>query len=172
MPTKFTEVTSRNFSSTLAPGLSDEARKAVNAAFDAMSTWRTETVNNSEKSFERVIDKMAGAAKALGWPEQIIDATRAQMEGITKMQIQTMDQMMDAWEEQIKSPSSSSAILSKLKFSPSFSTGGSWPSAAASQMAAFNPFAVYMQIVQQWQKVWAAPMSFWANADKSWRGLS
>ena len=49
MPSKFAEVASRNFNPTLAPGLSDEARKAVNAAFDAMSTWRTETVNNSEK---------------------------------------------------------------------------------------------------------------------------
>ena len=172
MPSKFAEVTSRNFSPTLAPGLSDEARKAVNAAFDAMSTWRTETVNNSEKSFQRVIDKMAAAARALGWPEQIVDATRAQMEGITKMQIQTMDQMMDAWEEQIKSSSSSSAMLSKLKFLPSFSAGGTWPSASASQMAAFNPFAVYMQIAQQWQKAWADAMAFWANAGRSWRAQS
>jgi len=38
------------------PGLSDEARKAVNA------------------------EKMAAAAQALGWPEQIIDASRAQMQ--------------------------------------------------------------------------------------------
>ena len=30
------EVIPRNFSPKLAPGLSDEARKAVNAAFDAM----------------------------------------------------------------------------------------------------------------------------------------
>jgi len=116
-PSKFAEVTSRSFSPTLAPGLSDEARKAVNAAFDAMSTWRTETVDNSEKSFERVIDKMAAAARVLGWPEQIVDATRAQMEGITKMQIQTMDQMMDAWEAQIKS-SSSSAICDRTAWSP------------------------------------------------------
>src|SRR6516162_7146777 len=28
----------------------------------------------------------------------------AQMQSVTKMQIQMMDQMMDAWEEQIKSP--------------------------------------------------------------------
>ena len=170
MPTKFAEVTSRTFSPSLAPGLSDEARKAVNAAFDAMSTWRTETVN-SEKSFERVIDKMAAAARALGWPEQIVDATRVQMEGITKMQIQTMDQMMDAWEEQIKSPSSSSAILSKLKPLPIFGLG-TWPSAAPSQMAAFNPFAVYMQIAQQWQKAWVDAMAVWANAGKSWRAQS
>ena len=53
MPSKFAEVTSRDFSPKLAPELSDEARKAVNAAFDAMSTWRTETVDK----FETVIDK-------------------------------------------------------------------------------------------------------------------
>ena len=61
MPSKFAEVTSRNFSPKLTPELSDEARKAVNAAFYAMSTWRTETVDN----FGVVIDKMAAAARAL-----------------------------------------------------------------------------------------------------------
>ena len=91
MPSKFAEMTSRNFSPKLAPELSDEARKAVNAAFDAMSTWRTETVDN----FEIVIDKMAAAARALGWPQQIVDATHAQMQDVIKMQIQTMDRMMD-----------------------------------------------------------------------------
>src|SRR5262245_8477398 len=69
-----------------------------------MSTWRIETAKNSEKNSEQVIEKMAAAARALGWPEQIVDAARAQMQSITKMQIQTMDHMMDAWEEQIKSP--------------------------------------------------------------------
>ena len=63
MPSKLSEDTSRNFNS-MAPGLSDEARKAVKAVFDAMSTWRTEIVNNSEKNLERVIDKIAVAAGA------------------------------------------------------------------------------------------------------------
>jgi hypothetical protein len=143
MPSKLTDVTSRNFNPKLAAGLSDEARKAVNAAFAAMSTWRTEAVDN----FEMVIDKMAAAARALGWPQQIVDATRAQMQDVIKMQIQTMDRMMDAWEEQIKSPSSSSAILSKLESVSSFSPAGSWPSAAVAQMTAFNPFGVYMRRV-------------------------
>jgi hypothetical protein len=40
----------------LASGLSDEARKAVNAAFDAMSTWRIETANTSEKNSKQVIE--------------------------------------------------------------------------------------------------------------------
>ena len=98
MQNKFAAVAPRNFNPMWAPRLSDEARKAVNAAFDAMSSWRIETANNSEKNSEQVIEKMAAAARALGWPEQIVDTTRTQMQSITKMQIQTMDHMMDAWE--------------------------------------------------------------------------
>ena len=166
MPSKFAEVTSRNFSPKLTPELSDEARKAVNAAFEAMSTWRTETID----SFDIVIDKMAAAARALGWPQQIVDATHAQMQEVIKMQIQTTDRLMDAWEEQIKSPSSSSAILSKLQSISSFSTAG-WPSAAVAQMAAFNPFGMYLQMAQQWQKTWADAMGAFANGNKpiGWR---
>ena len=77
MQNKFAEVSARNFNPMSVTGLSDEARKAVNAAFDAMSTWRIETAKNSEKNSEQVIEKMAAAARALGWPEQIVDATRA-----------------------------------------------------------------------------------------------
>ena len=166
MQNKYAEVTPRNFNPMLAPGLSDEASKAVNAAFDAMSTWRIETAKNSEKNSEQVIEKLAAAARALGWPEQIVDATRTQMQSITKMQIQTMDHMMDAWEEQIKSPmtSSPSAMLSKLKSLPGVTPAGSWPSANA--LAATNPMQFWMQCVEQWQKAWTDAMAFWAKAGK------
>ena len=89
----------RKFDPMAVPGLSNEARDAVNAAFEAMSTWRTETVDNSEKNLGQVIEKMAAAARAVGWPEQIVDATRSQMQTVTKTQIQMMDQMMDAWDQ-------------------------------------------------------------------------
>jgi hypothetical protein len=165
MPTKLAEVASRNFNPMLAPGLSDEARKAVKAAFDAMSTWRTEIVNDNEKNLERVIDKIAAAARALGWPEEIAETTREQMQTINKMQLQMMDNMMDAWEGQLSSPDSSSSILSKLKSSPPLSPAGSWPFAATSQMA--EPFGVYMQMAQQWQKAWTDAMAFWMKASKT-----
>ena len=113
----------RKFDPTSMAGLSAEARKAVNAAFDAMSNWRTETVNNSEKNVAQVIEKMAAAARALGWPEQIVEATQDQMQSMTKMQIQVMDHMMDTWEEQIKSPNPST-MLAKLKSIPGFSPVG------------------------------------------------
>jgi len=40
MQNKFAAVATRNFNPMWAPRLSDEARKAVNAAFDATSSWR------------------------------------------------------------------------------------------------------------------------------------
>jgi hypothetical protein len=137
----------RNFNPMTVSGLSDEARQAVNAAFDAMSTWRIETAQSSEKNSEQVIEKMAAAARALGWPEQIVDATRAQLQSITKMQIQMMDQLMDAWEEQIKSPNSvtvPSAMLSKLKSLPGATPAGSWPNADAFAGAAMNPMQFWV----------------------------
>ena len=164
MQNKFAEQPPRNFNPMSAPELSDEARKAVNAAFDAMSAWRMEIANNSEKNSEKVIDKMAAAARALGWPEQIVDATRAQMQGITKMQIQTMDHMMDAWEEQIKSPNPSAAMLSKLKSLPSLGPAGGWPGADAFPMEALNPLRFYMQFTEQCQKAWADAMAIWVRA--------
>ena len=164
MPKKSTE--QRNFDQMLTAQLSDDAREAVNAAFEAMSTWRNEIVN-SEKNSEQVIEKMAEAARELGWPEPIVDATRMQMEAITKMQIQTMDRMMDTWEEQIKSPNSSSTMLSKLTSLPNFEPVGSLPNSANPQMAALNGFELYMQVAQQWQKTWADAMASRARANTS-----
>jgi hypothetical protein len=73
------------------------------------------------------------------------------------MQIQTIDQMMDIWEQQIKSPNPS-AMLSKLKSIPGLGPAGSWPDADA--VSAFNPFQPYMQLVEQWQKAWANAAGF------------
>ena len=170
MAIKSAEGTRRNFDAMLIPKLSDEARKAVNEAFDAVSTWRAETLSNSEKNSEQVIDKMAAAARALGWPEHIVDATRDQLQNITKMQIETLDRIMDAWEEQIKSPdpmTASSAMLAKLKSLPSFGPTGAWPNADALQKAAMNPMQLYTQLMEQWQKAWTDAMGFRAKAGRT-----
>jgi hypothetical protein len=153
----------RNFDPMSVPGLSAETRKAVNAVFDAMSTWRT-AANSGEKNAAQVIEKMAAAARALGWPEQIVDTARVQMQNVSKMQIQTIDQMMDIWEDQIKSPNPS-AMLSKLKSIPGFGPTGTWPDVEA--FSAFNPFHAYMQLVQQWQKAWASATGLQRKAGSS-----
>ena len=47
----------------------------------------SETASSSEESSEQV-DKIAKAAQVLRWSEQIVEAKRAQMQSITKMQDQ------------------------------------------------------------------------------------
>jgi hypothetical protein len=173
MQNKSAEARTRSFDPMSIPGLSYKAREAVNEAFEAMSTWRSEIADNSEKNSKRVIDKMAAAAAELGWPEQIVDAARAQMQSVTEMQIKqikTMDHMMEAWEEQLKLPNpttaSPSAMLHKLKSLPSSGTLGSWPGADAFQMGATNPLQFWMQFAEQWQKSWADMMTSWTRAGK------
>jgi hypothetical protein len=146
-----------DFNTTTA--LSGEAREAVDAAFDAMSTWREEMIRNNDKNIEKVIRQVADAAKALGWPRQIVDATRQQMQTVSEMQTQTMDNMFAAWQEQIKSPNQPSALLSKLN---SLSGFGS----ATGANGGMNPFGMYMEFTKQWQKAWADGLSFWSQAGK------
>jgi hypothetical protein len=140
--------------------LSGEARDAVNAAFDAMSTWRTDAVENNEKSLEQVIEKMAVAARALGWPEQIVEATRSQMQSVTKAQITLVDQMVEAWESQIKSPNPA-AMLSTLNPPSGFGPAGSWANAAG--VSAMNPMQLYVQFFEQWQKAWSDAIALWTK---------
>jgi hypothetical protein len=83
------------------------------------------------------------------------------METLTKTQIQMMDQMMDAWEEQIKSPNPS-AMLSKLKSMSGFSPAGTWPNVA--DMSAMNPMQFFVQFAQQWQKTWSDAVAVWTKA--------
>jgi len=170
MPNNFLEAGIRNFDPISGPGLTAETREAVNAALKAMSTGRNELVETNEKNGKRVIEKMASAATALGWPAQIVHAARTQMQTIAETQIKTMDRMMDAWEEQIALPNpmtaSPSAMVSKLQSLPGFAPAGSWPSVEVFQKAAMNPLQFWMQFAEQWQKSWADTMTFWGKAGK------
>jgi hypothetical protein len=166
----FLEAAPRNFKPMSVPGLTDEAREAVNAALRAMSTWRNEIADTNEKNGKRGIEKMAAAAAALGWPGQIVDGARVQMQSIAEMQIKMMDHMMDAWEEQIKLPNamtaSPSVMLSKLKSWPGVAPAGNWPSVEVFQTAAMNPLGLWIQFVEQWRKSWADAMTFWSKVGK------
>ena len=150
------------FNPMAVPGLSNKAREAVKAAFDAMSAWRNEITAASESNSQQVLDKMAKAAAALGWPEQVVDAARAQMQSIGEMHIKTMDHIIGAWEEQLKSPNPTaapSAMLSKLNSIPGFGPAGPLPGADALQAAATAPLHLWMEFGKQWQKFWLDSMS-------------
>jgi hypothetical protein len=171
MPKSFLEAEVRNFSPISLPGLTTEAREAVNAALKAMSKWRNELVESNEKNGTRLIEKMASAATALGWPEQIVDAARTQMQSIAETQIKMMDHVTDAWEEQLKLPdpmtASPSAILSKLQSLPGFGPTGGSQSADALQKLALPPVQLWMQLAEQWQKSWEQVMTSWVNSRKT-----
>jgi ribonuclease D len=153
MPGAFLETKPRDFNPLAATGLTNEAREGVNTALKALSTWRNEIADANQKNGKRVIEQMAAAAKALGWPEQVVDAARTQLQTNAEMQIKIMDQLMDAWEEQLKLPNpmtvAPSAMLSKLNSLPGF---GSTPAAAA------NPLELWMQLAEQWQRNWTDAM--------------
>jgi len=165
--TRSTDETRNRFDSVSVPGLSSKAQDAVNAALEAMSNWRSEAAETSEKNIKRVIGKMAAAAEELGWPEQIVDTARTQLQNLTEMQIKTMDQMMDAWEEQLKLPSSASpsAMLSKMKSASS--SPGSWSGADVFQVGVTSPLQFWMTFAGQWQKAWTDMMTTWAKAGKA-----
>jgi hypothetical protein len=124
-----------------------------------------EATDNNEKNCKRFIEKLAATATALGWPEQIVDVLRSQMQSITEMQIKTIDRIMDTWEEQLKSPiaASSSAMPSNAKPSPSSGAVGSPLHADVSQMTTMIPLQFWME---KWQKPWTETMMLWANVNK------
>jgi len=168
MPNNFLEVGDRNFNRISEPGLTKEAREALNGVLKVMSNWRDELVESNEKNGKRLIEKIASAAEELGWPEQFVDATRSQLQTIAETQIKMMDQLTDAWDEQLKLPNpktASPSMLSNLMSSGFPPTGGS-QSAEQLQRMALSPVQFWMQWAEHWQKSWEQVMTSWVNSRK------
>ena len=167
MSGRFLEVRPREFDPISVTGLTSEARDGVNAALKALSTWRNEIADTNEKNGKLVLEKMAEAAAALGWPEQVVDAARTQLQSLAELQIKTMDQLTDTWEGQIKLPNpmtaSPSTMLSKLKTLPGFATTVGGFSTEDFQKAATNPVQFWMQLAEQWQRTWAETAGLWVG---------
>ena len=61
MLAEFLEAKPRDFSLTSVPGLTKEAREAINEALKAMSAWRNETADTSQKnSKQEPLAKLSG----------------------------------------------------------------------------------------------------------------
>ena len=161
----FLEVEDRNFHRISEPGLKKEAREALNAVRKVMSNWRDELVESNEKNGKRLIEKIASAAEELGWQEQFVDATRSQLQTIAETQIKMMDQLTDAWDEQLKLPNPKTASPSRMMSSGFPPIGGS-QSAEQMQRMALSPVQFWMQLAEQWQKSWEQVMTSWANPRK------
>jgi len=147
-----------------SPKLSAEAREAISAAFDAMTTFHAETASSSDK----VVAKMGDAARALGWPEPIISGITMQIQSVTKMQIQMIAHLMDACEAQLNSPNPMahlpSEMLSKLQSWPGLFPSGGWPDTVAFNGMPVDPVKFWMHLGEQWQKNWAQSMNQWSGS--------
>lgn len=167
--------------------LADDARKATSAAFEAMSNWRHELNATTERNSDAVFEKMAGAAKAMGWPSEFMDLTRQNMMNASKMQSQMLDQVMDTWQRQITNPGAAFQMPSFPSFPgmPSFpagsaasrvgsSAGGAqlFPGFDMGSMPAMAPLQFWMQAADMWQKSWQQALSSCVDAQNNMMGKS
>jgi hypothetical protein len=134
----------------LNPDPSDEVREAINAVFDAI----TECHSAVAASNDRVVAKIAEAARVLGWPDHVISGVVGQIKSIAEMQIKMIDHTMEVWREHIKSW-------------PTLTSSGHWPDAETFKAMAVNPVRFWTRMGEQWQKDWAQKMmSDWARSSK------
>ena len=170
--------------------LGDDQRKAMSAAFDAMSNWRHEMNTMSEKNSTAVFDKMSAAAKAVGWPAEFVDMTRQQMQSVTKMQSQAVDQVMGMWEKQATQTPGKFEMpafpgMPAFGQMPSFpgmptfpgmpSFGGTsngapfpgMPDMGAMGSMPMVPLQFWMQAAEMWQKSWQQALTSCMEAQKT-----
>jgi hypothetical protein len=142
--------------SAVTENLGAVAPEAENAFFDALTEWRDEVAASTERYSESVSDKMVAAATAMGWPEELVKASRMHLVQASKMQMQLINQLMDAWRAQLKSPMPSQ-FASHLR---PFSGMGFEQS---SGVLANGPFQFWMKAAEIWQHNWISVFSMWAQ---------
>jgi hypothetical protein len=165
MSTNQASARSRPSYSAAGAGFNDETRNAVSGAFDALSEWRQELAQLAERNSGAVFDKMAAAAKAMGWPSEFVEVTRSNMEKASKLQLQIIDQVMGIWEQQLKAPGAGfsipSAMMEKFQPFPGMQFGAPLPGMPDMGAMGMNPLQFWMQAADMWQKSWASALSSW-----------
>ncbi len=162
--------------------LSEDARKSVLQAFEAMELWRNQLNDIGAKNSEAVFDKLTDAAKSLGWPTDYLNMSRQHVQQAAKLQVQIVDQIMDAWQRNV-------AAFGKSGQPPVFPTfpqmpgmpGSGQPSASGNtsipglgDLAAnpMMPLQLWMQAAEAWQKSWQQAMAGWTEAPPAPTGKS
>ncbi len=135
--------------SRVTQSLPREAREAIEAVFDALSAWRDEVGASTERYSETVLDKMAAAARTLGWPKDLVETSHKHLVQASKMQTHVIDQLMDAWQKQLTSPTAG-PFMAQLRTLPSAGFGA-------------TPIDFWMQAADMWQRSWASALSMWTD---------
>jgi hypothetical protein len=130
------------------PGMSKEVRDRVIAAFDALTNWRDEIETANERCLGKVLDQTSAVARSMGWPDEAIRATRDVLESTSKAQTQLIDQMVDGWKRQLKSPTAPMGIPR------GFTAQIPGLSAATPEFNPLAPWTFWLQAAEMWQRAW------------------
>lgn len=128
-------------------------REAVNDFFDALSKWRDEVASSTERYSETVLDKMVAAATAMGWPKEVVEASRVHLVQASKMQTHMIDQLMNAWQAQVKVPTPNQFIAQLQPYS----------GIGSGQSSGIAPVQLWMEAAQIWQRNWVSAFSMWTG---------
>jgi hypothetical protein len=139
--------------------LNAEARQAVMDAFNAVSQWRDEIARANDRYLTIVLDQVAAAQRAQGWPNSVTVATREHLLQASKVQTQMIDQLMGDWAQQLKSRGASSD--SAMVRMPSTAN----PMAEMVRLGemTLTPFKIWLNAAEAWQRSWAEALR--ASAD-------
>jgi len=138
---------------TKIAGMTKEMRDRVAAAFDALSNWRDEVETANERCLGYVLDQTSAVARSMGWPDEAVKTTRDYLQQTAKVQTQLIDQLIEVWKQQLKSPIGPMAIprgLTGQTSGPSLSMiAGAMP-----DFDLFAPWKIWLRAAEVWQRTW------------------
>jgi hypothetical protein len=142
---------------------SKDARPEVAGAFDALAQWRDEIAAANHRCLGKAVDKMAAAQRAIGWPEPVIATAREPLLKTAEVQTHMIDQIMDAWEQQLKSVHDLSGIAPAVRPRVPLPSGAPFGDPLSDMVRlsamALVPFKLWVQAAEQWQRSWVDLMS-------------
>jgi hypothetical protein len=104
----------------------------------------------------------------LGWPEQVTRAAKEHFLQASKIQSQMIDQAMNAWQQQLKTPHARSGI-SGFMFQAPVPSQFTVPAAEMMRFSEMTlaPFKLWIEAAETWQRTWMAAMSGGAFPESS-----
>jgi hypothetical protein len=149
--------------SDVLKSLNSDARQALTSAFHALEEWRDEVSSVNERHLAKVFDQVAASQRAMGWPDQFTIAAREHLTRASKTQTYMIDQVMDAWEHQLKSSIAPSILPDRFKLPSSPHSGSALMEPLSEMMRlqelTFVPFRLWVQAAEMWQRNWAEAMT-------------
>ena len=133
--------------------LSDDGRRALTGAFEAMEAWRDEVSATNDRHLPKLLDQMTAVQRAMGWPPHWNANGREHLLTASKMQTQMIDQIMETWQRVLKSPGALQGAT-MLPIPQSSASESNDPMKDMIQLweTMFPPFKLWMQAAATYQR--------------------